>query len=97
MLCSPLWMQEKLRRSGLRSIDPIVDVTNFVLMELGQPMHAFDFEKLSGKICVRMADDGEAITLLDGKEIALSTDTLVIADAEKPVAMAGVMGGLPRP
>ncbi|MGB1747881.1 MAG: phenylalanine--tRNA ligase subunit beta, partial [Pseudohongiellaceae bacterium] len=91
---SPLWMQEKLRRSGLRSIDPIVDVTNFVLMELGQPMHAFDFEKLSGKICVRMADDGEAITLLDGKEIALSTDTLVIADAEKPVAMAGVMGGL---
>ena len=92
--CSPLWMQEKLRRSGLRSIDPIVDVTNFVLMELGQPMHAFDFEKLSGKICVRMADDGEAITLLDGKEIALSADTLVIADAEKPVAMAGVMGGL---
>ena len=91
---SPLWMQEKLRRSGLRSIDPIVDVTNFVLMELGQPMHAFDFEKLSGKICVRMADDGESITLLDGKEIALSTDTLVIADAEKPVAMAGVMGGL---
>ena len=91
---SPLWMQEKLRRSGLRSIDPIVDVTNFVLMELGQPMHAFDFEKLSGKICVRMAGDGEAITLLDGKEIALSTDTLVIADAEKPVAMAGVMGGL---
>lgn len=91
---SPLWMQEKLRRSGLRSIDPIVDVTNFVLMELGQPMHAFDFEKLSGKICVRMAGDGESITLLDGKEIALSTDTLVIADAEKPVAMAGVMGGL---
>ena len=89
---SPLWMQEKLRRSGLRSVDPIVDVTNFVLMELGQPMHAFDYEKLSGKICVRMAGDGEAITLLDGKEIALSTDTLVIADAEKPVAMAGVMG-----
>ena len=87
-------MQEKLRRSGLRSIDPIVDVTNFVLMELGQPMHAFDFEKLSGEICVRMAGDGEAITLLDGKEVALSTDTLVIADAEKPVAMAGVMGGL---
>ena len=74
--------------------DPIVDVTNFVLMELGQPMHAFDFEKLSGKICVRMADDGEAITLLDGKEIALSTDSLVIADAEKPVALAGVMGEL---
>jgi len=91
---TPLWMQEKLRRSGLRSIDPIVDVTNFVLIELGQPMHAFDFDKLSGKICVRMADDGETITLLDGKEIALTGDTLVIADAEKPVAMAGVMGGL---
>ena len=92
--CSPLWMQEKLRRSGLRSIDPVVDVTNFVLMELGQPMHAFDFEKLSGKICVRMAADREAITLLDGKEITLNADTLVIADVEKPVAMAGVMGGL---
>ena len=91
---SPLWMQEKLRRSGLRSIDPIVDVTNFVLIELGQPMHAFDYEKLSGKICVRMADDGESITLLDGKELALNRSTLVIADADKPVAMAGVMGGL---
>ena len=92
--CSPVWMQEKLRRSGMRSIDPVVDVTNFVLMELGQPMHAFDFEKLSGKICVRMAADREAITLLDGKEITLNADTLVIADVEKPVAMAGVMGGL---
>ena len=91
---SPLWMQEKLRRSGLRSVDPIVDVTNFVLMELGQPMHAFDYEKLSGKICVRMANDGEAITLLDGKEIALNSDILVIADEDNPVAMAGVMGGL---
>ncbi|HBW83349.1 MAG TPA: phenylalanine--tRNA ligase subunit beta [Gammaproteobacteria bacterium] len=91
---SPIWMQEKLRRSGLRSIDPVVDVTNFVLMELGQPMHAFDYEKLSGKICVRMADDGESITLLDGKEITLNRSNLVIADADKPVAMAGVMGGL---
>ena len=90
---SPLWMQEKLRRSGLRSIDPIVDVTNFVLMELGQPMHAFDFSKLEGGIEVRLAGDKEKITLLDGKEVEMSPDTLVIADARKPVAMAGIMGG----
>jgi phenylalanyl-tRNA synthetase beta chain len=91
---SPLWMQEKLRRSGLRSIDPIVDVTNYVLMELGQPMHAFDYAKLGGYIDVRMAKEGEKITLLDGKEVALNAETLVIADADKPVAMAGIMGGL---
>ena len=91
---SPLWMQEKLRRSGLRSIDPIVDVTNYVLMELGQPMHAFDYAKLGGYIDVRMAKEGEKITLLDGKEAAMSAETLVIADANKPVAMAGIMGGL---
>ena len=91
---SPLWMQEKLRRSGLRSIDPIVDVTNYVLMELGQPMHAFDYAKLGGYIDVRMAREGEKITLLDGKEVALNAETLVIADADKPVAMAGIMGGL---
>jgi phenylalanyl-tRNA synthetase beta chain len=90
---SPLWMQEKLRRSGLRSIDPIVDVTNFVLMELGQPMHAFDFSKLEGGIEVRLAGDKEKITLLDGKEVEMSPDTLVIADTRKPVAMAGIMGG----
>lgn len=91
---SPLWMQEKLRRSGLRSIDPIVDVTNYVLMELGQPMHAFDYARLSGHIHVRMAEEGEKIILLDGKEVAMNGETLVIADAEKPVAMAGIMGGL---
>jgi phenylalanyl-tRNA synthetase beta chain len=90
---TPLWMQEKLRRSGLRSIDPIVDVTNFVLMELGQPMHAFDFSKLEGGIEVRLAGDKEKITLLDGKEVEMNPDTLVIADASKPVAMAGIMGG----
>ncbi|MCY4357742.1 MAG: phenylalanine--tRNA ligase subunit beta [Gammaproteobacteria bacterium] len=90
----PLWMQEKLRRSGMRSIDPIVDVTNYVLMELGQPMHAFDYRKLTAGIEVRLPHPHETITLLDGKEVELSEDTLVIADAEKPVAMAGIMGGL---
>ncbi len=91
---TPLWLQEKLRRCGLRSIDPVVDVTNFVLMELGQPMHAFDFEKLQGSIDVRFARENEALTLLDGKAVTLSADTLVIADEHKALAMAGVMGGL---
>lgn len=91
---TPLWMKEKLRRSGLRSIDPIVDVTNFVLMELGQPMHAFDLEKLEQGINVRMAVAGEPLILLDGKEVKLTEGTLVIADGEKAVAMAGIMGGL---
>ncbi|MEX2468748.1 MAG: phenylalanine--tRNA ligase subunit beta [Pseudohongiellaceae bacterium] len=91
---TPLWMKEKLRRCGLRSIDPIVDVTNYVLLELGQPMHAFDLAKLSGHIDVRMARGGERLTLLDGKEVTLTEDILVIADADKAVAMAGIMGGL---
>lgn len=91
---SPLWMKEKLRRSGLRSIDPIVDVTNYVLMELGQPMHAFDLAKLKGHIDVRFALENEKLELLDGKEVELTPDTLLITDAEKPVAMAGIMGGM---
>ena len=91
---SPLWMQEKLRRSGLRSIDPVVDVTNFVLMELGQPMHAFDYSKLEGHINVRMAKENEKLVLLDGKEINLSSEIMLIADSKKPIAMAGIMGGL---
>ena len=91
---SPLWMQEKLRRSGLRSIDPVVDVTNFVLIELGQPMHAFDYSKLEGHINVRMAKDNEKLVLLDGKEVNLSSEIMLIADSNKPVAMAGIMGGL---
>ena len=90
---TPLWMVEKLRRSGIRSIDPIVDVTNFVLLEQGQPMHAFDLSKLDGGIDVRMAKDQEPLTLLDGQEIKLKADTLVIADQSKALCVAGVMGG----
>lgn len=91
---SPLWLQEKLRRSGIRSIDPAVDVTNFVLLELGQPMHAFDLDQLKGSINVRNAQKDEPLTLLDGQELSLRDDTLVIADDSGPLAIAGVMGGL---
>ncbi|MES2624322.1 MAG: phenylalanine--tRNA ligase subunit beta [Pseudomonadota bacterium] len=90
---TPLWMEEKLRRSGLRPIDPVVDVTNFVLLELGQPMHAFDFGKLEGGIRVRRASQDEKLVLLDGKEVKLTPNTLVIADHQKAIAMAGIMGG----
>lgn len=91
---SPLWMQEKLRRSGIRSIDPVVDVTNYVLLEMGHPMHAFDNDKLDGNIIVRMANDGETLTLLDGNEAKLKSNTLLIADQQKALAMAGIFGGL---
>lgn len=90
---TPLWMQEKLRRSGIRSIDPIVDITNFVLIEFGQPMHAFDLAKLTGDIQVRLGDGEEKITLLDGSEITIPTDTLVVADEARALALAGVFGG----
>ncbi|MGO3408995.1 phenylalanine--tRNA ligase subunit beta [Marinomonas sp.] len=90
---TPLWMTEKLRRSGIRSIDPIVDITNYVMLELGQPMHAFDLANLSGSIVVRMATAGEKIVLLDGQEVSLREDTMVIADDKAPLAIAGVMGG----
>ncbi len=90
---SPLWLQEKLRRSGVRSIDAVVDVTNYVLLELGQPMHAFDLACLEGDIDVRFATSGEKITLLSDEEIELTEQTLVIADAKGPQAMAGIMGG----
>ncbi|MDP1519702.1 phenylalanine--tRNA ligase subunit beta [Porticoccus litoralis] len=90
---SPLWLQEKLRRSGLRSIDPVVDVTNYVMLELGQPMHAFDLSTLQGGIVVRMAEQGEKLKLLDGSEATLNSDTLLISDREKPLAIAGIMGG----
>lgn len=91
---TPIWMQERLRRSGLRSISPIVDVTNYILLELGQPMHAFDLQKLKGGIQVRMATAGEQLTLLDGQTVTLDQNTLVIADKKNPLAIAGVMGGL---
>jgi len=91
---SPLWLKETLRRCGMRSIDPVVDVTNYVLLELGQPMHAFDLSILKDEITVRLADEGEKLVLLDGKEVTLSEDILVIADGQGPLAMAGVMGGL---
>ena len=90
---SPLWLQEKLRRCGLRSIDPVVDVTNYVLLELGQPMHAFDLDKLHGGITVREALAGESLELLDGQTVELLPETLVIADANGPVAIGGIMGG----
>jgi len=90
---APLWMVERLRRSDIRSIDAVVDVTNYVMLELGQPLHAFDLDEIKGGIRVRMADEGEKLVLLDGQEIVLRSDTLVIADHERPLAIAGVMGG----
>jgi phenylalanyl-tRNA synthetase beta chain len=90
---TPVWMKEALRRSGLRSLGPVVDVTNYVLLELGQPMHAFDLAKLVGGLRVRHAAEGEKIVLLDGQTIALEAGTLVIADDKGPQALAGIMGG----
>lgn len=91
---TPTWMKERLRRSGVRAIHPVVDVTNYVLLELGQPMHAFDLERLRGGIQARPARTGEQITLLDGKQVAPPPGTLLIADDRKPLALAGIMGGL---
>ncbi len=90
---TPLWMQEKLRRSGVRSISLSVDVTNYVLLELGHPMHAFDLRQIDGTVHVRWAAADEKLTLLDGREVVLSADTLLIADDKKPLALAGIMGG----
>ncbi|QTE80474.1 phenylalanine--tRNA ligase subunit beta [Shewanella algae] len=90
---TPDWMVEKLRRSGIRSIDPIVDITNYVLVEFGQPMHAFDLDKIDGGIKVRLGNGEEKLTLLDGNEIIVPADTLVIADNSQALALAGVFGG----
>jgi len=90
---TPLWMRERLRRSDIRSISPVVDVTNYVLLELGQPMHGFDLNQLNDRIIVRQAESGEKLVLLDGQEVELKPDTLVIADANEAVALAGIMGG----
>ncbi|MEO3680340.1 phenylalanine--tRNA ligase subunit beta [Rheinheimera sp. FR7-31] len=91
---SPLWLTEKLRRCGVRSIDAVVDITNYVLLELGHPMHAFDLASIDGDITVRLANDGEKLVLLDESEVTLKANTLVIADNSKALAMAGVFGGL---
>src|SRR5437762_5251313 len=91
---SPLHLQERLRSCGVRPISNVVDATNLALLELGHPLHGFDLDRLAGeKIIVRRAREGEPLVTLDGKERKLSADDLVIADAEKPVALAGVMGG----
>lgn len=90
---TPLWMVERLRRADVRSIDAAVDITNYVMLELGQPLHAFDLAQIHGGIRVRMAEEGEKLVLLDGQEITLRSDTLVIADHQRALAIAGVMGG----
>ena len=90
---TPVWMVERLRRSGIRSLGAVVDITNYVMLELGQPMHAFDLDQLDGRITVRYAFEAEQITLLDGKCLELDPQTLVIADNERPLALAGIMGG----
>jgi phenylalanyl-tRNA synthetase beta chain len=90
---TPSWMQERLRRSGLRSLGAVVDITNYLLLELGQPMHAFDLDRIDGGIRVRHAREGESLTLLDGRRLALEPDLLVIADHRQALALAGIMGG----
>ena len=91
---SPPWLRERLRRAGLRPISPVVDITQYVMLELGQPMHAYDLSKLKGGLEARYARSGETITLLDGRVIKLEPDVVVIADQAGPVGMGGVMGGL---
>jgi phenylalanyl-tRNA synthetase beta chain len=90
---TPQWMRERLRRAGVRSISPLVDVTNYVLLELGQPMHVYDVARLQGDIHARRAQPREPLRLLDGRDVELQDDVLVIADGAGPVGMAGVMGG----
>lgn len=90
---TPVWMKERLRRAGVRLIHPVVDVTNYVMLELGQPMHAFDLEKITGGITVRYSQPGEQLTLLDGQQKEFNTRVLLIADDSKPLALAGIMGG----
>ncbi len=90
---TPLWMVERLRRGGVRSINAAVDVTNYVMLELGQPMHAFDVDKVQGSISVRRATEGEKVKLLDGRDLSLESDTTVIADDRGAIGVAGIMGG----
>ena len=91
---TPMWMKEKLRRSGIRSIHPVVDVTNYVMIELGQPMHAFDLSKICGSIHVRHAGENESLVLLDGNRLTPKPGSLLIADDAQPLALAGIMGGM---
>jgi phenylalanyl-tRNA synthetase beta chain len=90
---TPLWMRERLRRAGLRSITPVVDITNYVMLELGQPMHAYDLARLKGGIAVRLARPGEVLALLDGTRVTADADMLLITDAEGAVGLGGIMGG----
>lgn len=91
---SPLWMQNRLRNSGIRPINNVVDVTNYVMLELGQPMHAYDYDHVKGhKLVARRAKNGEVLVTLDGSERELNDSMLIIADAERPVGVAGIMGG----
>jgi phenylalanyl-tRNA synthetase beta chain len=90
---SPIWLRERLRRCGVRSISPVVDVTNYILLELGQPMHAYDLSKLRSEIRVRLAKEGEKITLLDGRTVDAASDVLFITDGDGPIGAAGIMGG----
>jgi phenylalanyl-tRNA synthetase beta chain len=92
---TPEWMARRLERSGLRPINPVVDVANYVMLELGQPLHAFDLARLSGAVQVRFAEPGERLALLNGQTVALGRDMLVIADGSGPLALAGIMGGEP--
>ena len=90
---SPPWLRERLRRCGLRSISPVVDATNYLMLELGQPMHAYDYNMLRGTLAARRAVNGERLELLDGREIELTEDVLVIADDASALGLAGIMGG----
>jgi len=91
---SPLWMAERLRRSGLRSINPVVDITNYIMLEYGQPLHAYDLQLVNGPIQPRMSEKGEKVTLLDEKQVVLDGNTLVISDDSGAIGLAGIMGGL---
>ncbi|MGE5089523.1 MAG: phenylalanine--tRNA ligase subunit beta, partial [Candidatus Levyibacteriota bacterium] len=90
---TPAWMRERIERSGIRSISAVVDITNYVMLELGQPLHAYDARLLDGDIVVRFARDGEKLTLLNGQTLALEPDLLMVCDSAKPLGLAGIMGG----
>ena len=92
-MATPARLLSRITQCGGRGVNAAVDITNYVLLETGQPLHAFDLDKLHGALCVRYAQDGEKITLLDGKTMCCDSDTLMIADEKRAVAMAGVMGG----